>query len=86
MEGAWRAGANWCFTGWVSDQEQSVYPINEQTIPGCADRPMVATWTPDYKKAGVTCFGPKPLRTSPEAGPIKPFNWPKNIWNQKDIV
>lgn len=86
VEGAWRAGANWCFTGWVSDQEQSVYPINEQTIPGCADRPMVATWTPDYKKAGVTCFGPKPLRTSPEAGPIKPFNLPKNIWNQKDIV
>jgi hypothetical protein len=86
VEGAWRAGANWCFTGWVSDQEQAVYPINEQLIQGCADRPMVATWTPPYKKAGVTCVGPKPARSAVQEGVIKPFNIPKNIWNQRDIV
>ncbi len=86
VESAWRAGANWCFTGWVSDQEEAIYPINEQTVSGCAGRPMVASWTPPFKKAGVTCFGPKPARGAVKEGVIIPFNVPKNVWNQRDIL
>lgn len=86
VDNAWRAGANWCFTGWVSDQEGAVYPINDDLIQGCALSPMVAQWTPEYKKAGVTCFGPKPARNAQGINIILPFNTVKKVWNQKDIV
>jgi hypothetical protein len=91
-QNAFRAGANWCFTGWVSDQEGAVYPINEQLVQGCAPSPMLAEWTPPKEwtppeqRAGVTCFGPKPARNTVTGGTILPFNTVKDIWNQKDIV
>jgi hypothetical protein len=63
-----------------------MYPINEQLIQGCALSPMLGEWTRGDRRAGVTCFGPKPARNTVTGGTILPFNTIKNVWNQRDIV
>lgn len=84
VEAAYRAGADWCFTGWVSDDENAMYPVNDSLVQGCALSPTVAVWTPPEKVAGVTCYGPKPARNQVTGNEILPFNWNKGVWNQVD--
>jgi len=68
-------GANWCFTGWVSDLPHAIYPITYDTMGGCGNgRSGVMMW--DNGTAGVTCFGKKPTpdQASSNGYSILPFN------------
>jgi len=76
-------GANWCYTGWVSDVERAIYPIIYDTMGGCGNgTPGIKIW--DYGTAGVTCFGMKPAQGE-KGYNIIPFN-PAIIYNQQPIL
>jgi hypothetical protein len=78
------AGADWCSTGWVADNnDKAIYPINVSLMTGCGNgSPGVKEWTPPNKKAGVNCYGIKPDEGKyPE---IKP--WTDKIWYQRDYI
>jgi hypothetical protein len=74
-------GADWCFTGWVSDLNDAQYPTNTSTGPGCGG-PGIMTYTPPNQTAGVTCYGPKPGIDNYPANTILPFNQTK--WDGPD--
>lgn len=76
---AQKAGADWCFSGWVSDGGGK-WPITTSPISGCGGRQGVIEWTPDSGKAGVNCYGPKPRPNEVATGVIKPFNG--DLWDQ----
>jgi hypothetical protein len=87
VEDAFNKGADWCFTGWVSDYPDAMYPVQ---VPrsGCGRRKReVVLYTPLPKegskvsKAGVHCYGIKPPATTN----ILPFNQLFNAWNQPEI-
>lgn len=81
---AWKLGANWCASGWTAEGF-AMYPINEQTIPGCATSPGIQNYNPG--KVGVTVFGIKPDEGSEEANEykIRPFNSQTNQWNSLEV-
>jgi len=82
LQDAQNHGADWCFTGWVSDSNNAMYPITTSTMGGCGNgRSGVMTWTPGNNNAGVNCYGPKPgINDYPNT--ILPFN--QSVWNQND--
>lgn len=82
LQDAQSHGADWCFTGWVSDSNNAMYPITTSTEGGCGNgRSGVITWTPGNNNAGVNCYGPKPgINDYPNT--ILPFN--QSVWNQND--
>jgi len=82
LAGAQAAGADWCSTGWVSDNYDAQYPINVSIVGGCGGAPGIQTWTPPSKKAGVNCYGIKPREG--EFPEIKP--WTPGTYYQKDYV
>ena len=67
-------GADWCFSAWVQDSPNGQWPITTSVVGGCGGRQGIIEWTPDSRKAGVTCYGPKPAIQSVSQGVIKPFN------------
>ena len=85
LEEAQKAGADWCFAGWVADGSDMAqkWPITTNPIPGCG---WMGINTHNWKdangvpKAGVNCHGPKPGPTDAPSGVIKPFNG--DLWNQ----
>lgn len=79
LKEAQKNGADWCFSGWVSDGGGK-WPITTSVVGGCGGRRGVIEWTPDNQKAGVNCYGPKPLPNQYPAGTIKPFNG--DLWDQ----
>lgn len=79
LSDAQKAGADWCFSGWVADGGGK-WPITTSPIGGCGGRQGVIEWTPDSGKAGVNCYGPKPRPTEVATGIIKPFNG--DMWDQ----
>ena len=82
LEEAQRAGADWCFSGWVADGDGK-WPITTNPIPGCGWMGINAwTWQDGagIPKAGVNCYGPKPRPTDVATGVIKPFNG--DMWDQ----
>jgi hypothetical protein len=82
LSDAQRAGADWCFSGWVSDADGK-WPITTSAVPGCGTI-GVNSWTwrdaNGVPKAGVNCYGPKPSPTEVATGIIKPFNG--DMWDQ----
>ena len=79
LENDWKNGADWCSTGWVSNDSTAHYPINTTLIDGCSRTPAVVRWTPDSGKADVNCYGIKPA--SPQGNDfIFPFN--KSFYNK----
>ena len=65
------AGADWCATGWLNDQDPS-YPITTSLREGCSTTAKVVTWKPPGDLAGATCYGVKPAK---DANPlVLPFN------------
>jgi hypothetical protein len=75
LQDAQNKGADWCFTAWVSDSNQAMYPSTTQLMSGCGNgRAGVTTWTPPTNKAGVNCYGPKPGVDDVPSGTILPFN------------
>lgn len=79
LNAAQQAGADWCFTGWVSDSSNAMYPITTSIQQGCADSPGVQQYTPPGNKAGVNCYGPKPV-IGENPGVILPFS--QTFWDQ----
>lgn len=80
VQDAYNYGADWCATGWVSDNG-AMYPIQ---IPrsGCGNgSPGVISDTPTSNLAGVNCYGIKPPQGTPN---IFPFN--QTSWNASNIV
>ena len=67
-------GADWCFSAWIKDSPNGQWPITTTINGGCGGRQGIIEWTPDSKKAGVNCYGPKPAIQSVSQGVIKPFN------------
>ena len=79
LEEAQRNGADWCFSGWVTEGSGK-WPITMNPIPGCGSRTGIIEWTPG-DKAGVNCYGPKPDIADPAAaGKVLPFN--QQMWLQ----
>ena len=76
---AQKNGADWCFSGWVSDGGGK-WPITTSVVDGCGGRRGIIEWTPDTGKAGVNCYGPKPTPDQYPDGTIKPFSG--DIWDQ----
>ena len=75
LQDAQSKGADWCFTAWVSDSDQAMYPITTSTQGGCGNGTAgIIRWTPPNNRAGVNCFGPKPGISDVPAGTILPFN------------
>jgi Extracellular link domain len=77
---AQKNGADWCFSGWVSDSNTGKWPITTSVVGGCGGRRGIIEWTPDTKKAGVNCYGPKPPANQYPEGTIKSFNG--DLWDQ----
>jgi hypothetical protein len=74
LEEAQAKGADWCFSAWIQDSPTGQWPITTSVVGGCGGRQGIIEWTPDSKKAGVNCYGPKPAIQSVSEGMIKPFN------------
>jgi hypothetical protein len=58
---AYNDNAEWCSTGWVSDKPAAYYPI-QTPRDGCANEKTLVISTPTTNKAGVHCYGEKPLQ------------------------
>ncbi len=80
LKEAQKNGADWCFSAWVSDDSEGNWPITTSVVGGCGGRRGIIRWTPDNRKAGVNCYGPKPPVNQYPAGTIKPFNG--DLWDQ----
>jgi hypothetical protein len=79
VNAAQAAGADWCSTGWVSDQAAAVYPITTTLISGCGNGSAgVKQWTPPNNKAAVNCYGVKP------ASDDKLHKWNATKWSRHD--
>lgn len=72
---AFQNGADWCFSGWVSDFDQAIYPAATART-GCASVPGVQIFTPTNSMAGVICYGVKPPR-----GTSGIHNFASNFWS-----
>jgi hypothetical protein len=74
-------GADWCFTGWLSDTNIPQYPITTSIGPGCGNgRSGIQSLSNSDGKAGVNCYGPKPGIDDYSIGTILPFSQSK--WDQ----
>jgi hypothetical protein len=74
------AGADWCFSGWVSDSNDAQYPINTSTGPGCGNGSAgVMTYNPPGGSAGVNCYGAKPGIDNYPQNTIIPFS--ATLWD-----
>ena len=78
------AGADWCATGWLSDQTVAKYPINTTIMPGCGGSPSVVEYTPPTGKAGVNCFGVKPEKVQGAGSDATLRNWNSTKWSRYD--
>jgi hypothetical protein len=82
LAAAQTAGADWCATGWLSDQTVAKYPINTSIMEGCGGSPAVVEYTPPNGKAGVNCYGIKPVKDTTGEAITRGFNATK--WSRHD--
>jgi len=70
-------GADWCSTGWVSDNTATgLYPITTNIQGGCGNGSSgIKSFLPGSGTAGVTCFGVKPRFGTPNILPFNGFTW-----------
>lgn len=73
-------GADWCFTGWVSDSNNSMYPITTSTQGGCGNGTTGLITYNTGGGAGVNCYGPKPGIDDYPENTIMPFS--QTAWDQ----
>jgi hypothetical protein len=79
INAAQAAGADWCSTGWVSNGDEAMYPINTTIKQGCGNGSAgVKQWTPPNNKAAVNCYGPKPSSDD------KLHKWNATKWSRHD--
>jgi hypothetical protein len=77
LNAAQAAGGQWCSSGWVADDTDAYYPMQQSGIVGCGG-PGINMYTPGT--AGVNCIGPKPDK-SVVGNTILPFVTLYNIQN-----
>jgi hypothetical protein len=83
VSNSFSANASWCSLGWVSDNDQTVWP-NRRAVDGeCGPANSIVKYTPPSGKAGVNCYGVKPLRTANIPG-LTEFNDVVHKWSQYD--
>jgi hypothetical protein len=89
VQQAQQQGADWCSTGWVSDNASAMYPTTTSTGPGCGG-PGVQLYVPPANLAAVNCFGPRPPMGTPD---ILPFNqsgyynpWTSPTWVVRSLA
>jgi hypothetical protein len=64
VQKAQQSGSDVCFTGWVSDYGQAIFPNSNSIQQGCGGpSPGIKEYTPSDNKAGVYCYGMKPTGT-----------------------
>lgn len=81
LQQAQASGADWCSSGWVSDNPTPQYPINESTGTGCGNgSPGIKYYMPGGNIAGVTCYGPKPKLQDVQSK-VAFFNLKRGQWN-----
>jgi hypothetical protein len=74
-------GADWCFTGWVADSNNSMYPITTSTQGGCGNGTTgIINYNTPNNQAGVNCYGPKPGIDDYPENTIMPFS--QTAWDQ----
>jgi hypothetical protein len=81
LQNAQTYGADWCFTGWVSDSNTSMYPITTSTETGCGNGSTgIMQYNTGNGQAGVNCYGPKPTIDSYPVNTIMSFS--QSLWDQ----
>ncbi len=81
LQNAQTYGADWCFTGWVSDSSTSIYPVTTSTEAGCGNGTTgIIQYNTGNGMAGVNCYGPKPTIDSYPMNTILPFS--QSQWDQ----
>jgi hypothetical protein len=79
LQDAQTKGADWCFSAWVSDSNNPMYPITTSTEGGCGNGGTgIMSWNPGGV-AGVNCYGPKPGIDDYPLNTILPFN--RSSWD-----
>ena len=79
------AGADWCATGWLSDQTVAKYPITTTLQGGCGNGSAgIKEYTPPTGKAGVNCFGVKPEKVQGAGSDATLRNWNSTKWSRHD--
>jgi len=75
-------GADWCATGWVSDNSNAYYPITTSLTSGCGNGSAgIKNWTPPSGLAGVNCYAVKPDQGADAS--VYPFN--TKTWNSYKV-
>ena len=86
LTAAHAAGADWCATGWLSDADSARYPITTTTLSGCGNGegsdPAIMSYVPPDGKAGVNCYGIKPVKDATSEAIMRGFNATK--WSRHD--
>ena len=86
LTAAHAAGADWCATGWLSDADSARYPITTTTLSGCGNGegsdPAIMSYVPPDGKAGVNCYGIKPVKDATSEASIRGFTPEK--WSRHD--
>ena len=73
------AEADWCATGWLSDQTVAKYPINTSIMAGCGNgTPGIKAWTPPNGMAGVNCYGVKPDEGTEKVSRFNTAKWSRH--------
>jgi hypothetical protein len=82
---AYNNGANWCSTGWLANIDDRKYPIQSVSI-GCGGAPGIQTFnfkdSTNTDKAGINCYGKKPLLNDTNANNLLGFN--QILWSKYD--
>lgn len=81
LQDAQTYGADWCFAGWVSDNNTPQFPITTSTQIGCGNGITgIKSGMPPGNVAGVNCYGAKPGIDNYPANTIMPFS--QTLWDQ----
>ena len=73
---AQEAEADWCSTGWVSDENMAYYPINTSMSAGCGGGTKgIKAYKPTNNQAGVNCYGVKPSQGTEGIAPFNAAKW-----------
>lgn len=93
LAAAQKAGAAWCRSGWVAEDDGTIkdsqYPMQETPIDPATSKPMggcgyanvVNTCVPPTCEVGVTVYGPKPKKPD-EIKDFVVLPWSAKSWSQ----
>jgi hypothetical protein len=76
LTAAYEAEADWCSTGWLSDEANPKYPINVSLAQGCGGGTKgIKVYKPPGDVAGVNCYGVKPASGTEGIAPFNTAKW-----------